>query len=870
LGQAAYGQRVDSPPGLTSAGLARTDRYGDGLPPGAIARIGTVRFRHFGGFESLLISLDGTRVYALGKGTPIRCWDCSSGKELQCLGNADEDYQSMALSPDGKTLATDGWHSGVGHVVRLWDAESGTELHELAVPDAPVNALAFSQDGKMLAAGSGTAAIYERQKGQATERTVGGLATVWDLTSRKELCRIVVQPGPVASISFTADGKTLISTSRFDAQRLRFWDVPTGKGVRSLVGQPRSNLPPVFTPDGKTLASTIENHDEVIALWQTSTGTEVHRLLGHKEKVRALALSADGKLLASGGGDPAVRLWDVGTGKELRQFPRQPLGVSALAFSVDGSVLASGGADGILRIWRTASAKPLQPPVEDLSSVAAVAFAPGGGTLTTGSSDGSVRLWDSATGLEHRRLDGQPDCAKSIAWSPDGHLLAASGPGRTIRLWEMPSGRAVRPLDGAADGISSMMFSPDGKLLASADSRSVCIWEVATRTLLQRFLGNVGSSLSIAFSPDGKLLASAGKDSILRLWEVATGKELFESPDSSIEAAEPGREGCLAFSPDGKTLAVGGKSKTIWLYEVSTAKERGRFETFGNCIRGLAFTPDGELLASATENNSVVLWQMRMGRPIYQFPGHQAQGPVPEFQQRAINAVAFSPDGKQLASASADTTVLVWDMTRVKVHAGLLQQALAATELKSLWGQLANEHAMEACKAMRKFVSAPGQSVAFLDEQLQPVSFSHVEDLVLNLDSDRFPVRAQASKELETLGQEAEPVLLRVLKDNPSLEVRRRVDQLLARIQRPAPPRGRSSERRPPPPPDEIIFRPEGRVPPPQQLRVLRALEILERIGTREARRLLAKMAGGAPIARATQEAKACLERLEKQAQSQP
>jgi len=207
---------------------------------------------------------------------------------------------------------------------------------------------------------------------------------------------------------------------------------------------------------------------------------------------------------------------------------------------------------------------------------------------------------------------------------------------------------------------------------------------------------------------------------------------------------------------------------------------------------------------------------------------------VPYFR---IRTLAFSPDGQILASAGEDTTILLWDVMG-RTTGSKPQEVERAASLQSSWEDLARLDAPRAYEAICRLIRTPDQAVPFLRGQLRPVPRpdpKRLAQLVQDLDSDTFTVRENASEELGKLQEAAAAILKETLRGRPSREVQRRVEELLGNLQ------GLSS---------------------PQQLQAYRALEVLEHVGGEEARRLLAKLAEGAPEARLTREAKSSLQRL--------
>jgi Tol biopolymer transport system component len=335
--------------------------------------------------------------------------------------------------------------------------------------------------------------------------------------------------------------------------------------------------------------------------------------------------------------------------------------------------------------------------------------------------------------------------------------------------------------------------------------------------------------MSVAFSPDGKTLAVGTWGSGVYLWDAVTGKELLKLDKFNEQWGEIA---ALSFAPDGKTLAVGSYDHKVHLVEVATGKEMHTLTGHASQVLAVAFSPSGRLLASGSIDQTVRLWEVNAGlaAPCHQFRGHEAW----------VTAVAFSPDGRRLASCSPDSTALVWDVTGL---AGGQHRAARLTpgELTAYWQSLANTDATRAYQAMRTLAAAPDQAVPFLAERLlrKRADPQQVARLLANLDSEAFRVRSQATKELEKLGEAVEPALRQALKDHPSLEVRRRIQELLEALE--------------PPHPEGVS---------PRLLRWLRALEVLEWINTPAARKLLGKVAADSPREEVGQQATGALKRL--------
>jgi WD40 repeat protein len=634
------------------------------------------------------------------------------------------------------------------------------------------------------------------------------------------------------------------------------WDVATGILIRT-VRLPEEVAKVALSPDGKALASTMAADEAPIRLWDLVTGKEIRRFAGDEGRAVRVAFSPDGKTLAAVEMDGTVSFWDVATAKELRRlhFPYDHWATTwGAAFSPDGKRLALGEPIGTVQLWDAATGKDLRPAPGHGHTVSHIRFARDGKTVVTAGVDDMACSWDPATGKQLRQLARPRAFTFPFALFPDGRTVGAWGTDSRIRLWDLATGQTLRGFDPSQDEITPLALSGDGKTLA-VWGEVLRLWDVGTGKELRRFSGrNSERKWVYAFrlSEDGKVLAYEEEEGKIILVDTATGNEIRRL-DARLDARRRRGERrwwhtggfvvSLAFSPDGKFLATGLHLQTASVWELATGKEVGWAvehpytykldQQTDSTIQPfcMAFSPDGATLAAGGQDKSVRLWDVATAREVARFTGHEG----------SIRSLAFSPDGKLLASGSRDTTGLVWDVAALLRQRRPPEANLSPQELRQSWAALAGEDAAKAFAARWKLVAAARESVPFLQERLRPVAGAgpqRIQALIGDLNSDRFDVREKATAELERVGELAEPALSEVVRSGPSAEVRQRARRLLETLGR-------------------------GRLQlSPEQLQALRAVEVLEHVGTPEAQQVLKTLSLGVPEARLTQEAKASLRRL--------
>ncbi len=690
-------------------------------------------------------SADGRTLIAMADGK-VRRWEVETGRELATttLPTA-RDFVTALLSEDGRILAASNLNNSA---VRLWDTTAGRELQAVAFEKddhiASQNAIALSPNGSLLAVLTDTVKVSRKGAAETTLQV-----TVFEVASGRKSQTLKISSGPTqfgvaadasASVAFSGDGAWLAMR---DDSSMKIWDVATGREMKSfapprmLANQSDSSMLMfagkfLFSPDRRLLSVVSETNK--ITLIDASSTTTLRTLAGHDGAIISLSFSADSKLLASSGTDNQIKVWDTETGREVKALSGSAMPVSDLAFSPDGKSLSLAGLQAVSS-WelttggvRRGVALPDDYARHRLSGMQerGCQLSRDGKFVIAGSSSQSVaKVWEVATGRELPNVSlTQGKYLGNAAFNGDGSVLAlverdaqkSGGPGpqasqqqspqtpvspptqpivmpdmskvmeqmrkdpkkmqeqikkaqEAMKNGDMSAGIAVLESMGVTPPTIKPSQSPGSlRILDVASGRQLQALPIVPSGLMNMMMTNSAlSSSTLAFSPDGRIVASAtGINSAITLRDVSTGQEL-----RSLKTELSMMVYCLAWSADGRRLAsahsgfkqgfnpANGGDKfsfddmtfSIKIWDTQTGQELNSLAGHNNIVNGLAFSRDGRMLASGGFDSTIKLWDVSSGRELRTLTGHTG----------SIVALDFSSDGRFVASGSDDGSARLWN-----------------------------------------------------------------------------------------------------------------------------------------------------------------------------------------------------------------
>lgn len=611
---------------------------------------------HSGVIRSVIVTLDGQYTLSASEDHSIRVWNLLTGMQVASLKGHNGTVTCLAVVPDGRHVLSGG-EDGDVILWRLTDFTIIQRLNDMNGLHGRVVAVSISADGRR------AVVSYADRK-----------ILLWDLEFYRVM-RTYSSGDSISEAVLILPGSLRAASA---GRSIQIWDLETGQIMLMLSGHTGSVKSMVTSNDGLRLISASE--DRTVRIWDLQTGEEQRIFSNHGGTVRAVLQLPGMHMIVSGGSDRVLHIWDIDSGRHVQSFEAHNGNVRSLAVTLDGRTLVSAGDDRQVCVWDQTNYRLLYSLKGPTTRNSAVILTSDGRRSISASADGAIRVWDMASGNQIDLLQPIGTNIYALALSPDQSMLFAGSADGTLMIFDPQ--KQFPPVSIAAHGraIHAVAVTPDGKrvVTASADG-SLLIWNIlpssnydqqnrpldlGTCELAATMYGHSSYVRGVACLPDNWRAVSVSADRTLKLWDLDTGTMIY-----SVTAHE-GEINDVAYLGGGRLVVTASDDGLLKVWDVEKGHPQYRLIGHTGEVNAVATTPDRLRIVSVSNDRSVRVWDVPEKRAVRLGGDEDLLGlmvePVLTLEDHSdwIHTVAVTGDGMRAVSASEDTTLKIWDISR--------------------------------------------------------------------------------------------------------------------------------------------------------------------------------------------------------------
>ncbi len=598
-----------------------------------------IPLKHTGKITNATLSPQNNKLATATKNN-LYIWNTNTPKKLHTCIAHTQNITSITWSPDSSNIATTSHDS----TLRIWDSHTGKLLYTQHHHTPYTNTIQWSPNTQHIASIGRKNNINDNNKQPKNNPLI---IWQWD-KEKKTLTQHKTYPNTsyITTIQWASNTQHIaMATANNTIQILSLQNNNT-----TTYTQHQNEITTIqWSPNSQTIASTSKN---IIHIWKPSTTNLIYSFKRHQNNITTLRWSHDSKYIATGSTDKTLRIWDPNTGKYLQKCTGHTWSITTLSWSHDSKYIATGSADKTIRIWKPHTGQQIHICKGHRWYIRTVSWSSDNTKIISTSDDETARIWN----IEHKppyQTQGHTDTIKAITWSPDSKKIASGSTDNNLHIWDFQTGKRLHKCTIHTQAINDIKWSPNSKYIVTAsDDNTISIWNPHTGQPIQTYTEHTSLVTTISISPNSQYILASSADNTISLSNNTTGTSRYKVHSSLVTSVQ--------WSPNNQYIATSSWDNTIHIWKFPPQNNKLQLiytsKNQKSIINNLHWSSDSQYIASSSWDKTISIIHIQT-QPNKQtsFTTHTYYG-----HTNIVITTQWSPNGKQLASVSADKTLCIW------------------------------------------------------------------------------------------------------------------------------------------------------------------------------------------------------------------